>query len=215
MLIDQYTAITFAIKYRSNLTSRKCGIGSFIIWLVSLSLPFIIFKTGYIQFLMIYINTGGVIAGIILTTVCIHINKFLGAQTQQMKKITRTTATDTKIFEFKRTFQKNRVTRLVLWILILFLVCYIPDAIIVYMLQFCKTYNCESIQIMKDINVYLLTVNSCMNPFAHAFKNKHYRLALAELWAHIKKKLSMLWYFTTSRNNTISLVEKNIDMNYN
>ena len=80
LLIDQYTAITFAIKYRSNLTSRKCGIGSFIIWLVSLSLPFIVFKTGYIQFLMICINTGGVIAGIILTTVCIHINKFLRTQ---------------------------------------------------------------------------------------------------------------------------------------
>ena len=132
-----------------------------------------------------------------------------------MKRITTTTATETKIFEFKRTFQQNRVTRLFLWILILFLVCYIPEAIIVYMLQFCKTCNCESIQIMKDINVYLLTVNSCMDPFAHAFKNKHYRLALAKLWAHIRKKLSMLWYFTTSRNNTISPVEENIDMKNN
>ena len=210
--IDRYIAITFAIKYRSNLTWRKCWIGSFTIWLLSLSLPFMIFKTGYIEFLMIYINTAGVIAGIILTTVCIHINKFLRAQTQQMKEITRTTATETKILEAKRTFQQKRVTRVFFWILVLFLICYIPEAIIVYMLQFCKTCNCESIQIMKDINVYLLTVNSCMNPFVHAFKNKHYRLTLVELWTCIRKKLSTLWHFTTLKKNTISPAEENIDM---
>ena len=213
--VDRYIAITFAVKYSSNLTWRKCWIGSFTIWLLSLSLPFIIFKTGYIKFLMIYINTAGVIAGIILATVCIHINKFLRAQTHQMKEITRTTATDTKILEVKRTFQQKRVTRVFLWILVLFLVFYIPEAIIVCMLQFCKTCNCESTQIMKDINVYLLTVNSCMNPYVHALKNKHYRLALVELWTRIRKNLSTLWRFTTSRNNSISPAGENVDMENN
>ena len=164
---------------------------------------------------MIYINTAGVIAGIILATVCIHINKFLRAQTHQMKEITRTTATETKILEVKRTFQQKRVTRVFLWILVLLLVFYIPEAIIVCMLQFCKTCNCESTQIMKDINVYLLTVNSCMNPYVHALKNKHYRLALLELWTRIRKNLSMLWRFTTSRNNSISPADENVDMENN
>ena len=52
----------------------------------------------------------------------------------------------------------------------------------VYILQFCGTYNCESIHVMRDTTFYLLTRNSCMNPFVYALRNKHYRQAFIELW---------------------------------
>ena len=210
--VDRYIAIKFAMKYRSNLTYRKCWIGSFVIWVLSFSLPFIILETGYTEFLIIYMNTTAVIAGIILTTVCIHITKFLQAQTQQMKRITTTKTSESKFFEVRRTSQQKRVTRVFLWILILFLVCYIPAVIIAYILRFCKTCNCEFTHILRDFNIHLLLLNSCMNPFVHASKNKHYRRTFGELWTRCRKKLSMLWSLITSRNNVTSPTEENIEM---
>ena len=120
-----------------------------------------------------------------------------------MKEITRTTTAETKNLEVRRSFQQKRVTRIFLWILLLFLVCYIPGAIIVYTLQFCTICSCEYIHVMRDVTFYLLTVNSCMNPFVYAFKNKHYRHAImALLWTHSRKKISTQTSLTTSRKNT-------------
>ena len=188
--IDRYIAITFPMQYRSNLTLKKCWFGSFVIWTLSLSFPIIYFETDYIDFLMIYINSAVVIAAFALIMTYIRVYKFLRAQTQLMKEITRTTATEKEILEAKRMSQQKRITRVFLWVLVLFLVCYIPGAAVIYTLQLCvkcstlQLYaicSCKSYHIMRDVSFYFLTVNSCMNPFVYAFRNKHYRHALMAL----------------------------------
>ena len=199
--VDRYVAITFPMKYRSNLTWRKCWIGSFIIWILSLSLPFIYLKVGYINYLMIYVNTAVVIAAITLVMTYIRIYKFLRGQIQRMKEISRTTSNETKMLESKRTLQQKKVTRVFLWILVLFLVCYIPATIIVYILQFCTACRCESIHVMRDTTFYLLTVNSCMNPFVYALKNKHYRHALTQVWKNSRGSMSSLTRLLSLRGN--------------
>ena len=199
--VDRYVAITFPMKYRSNLTWRKCWIGSFVIWILSLSLPLIYLKVGYINYLMIYVNTAVVIAAITLVMTYIRIYKFLRGQIQRMKEISRTTSNETKMLESKRTLQQKKVTRVFLWILVLFLVCYIPATIIVYILQFCATCHCESIHVMRDTTFYLLTVNSCMNPFVYALKNKHYRHALTQVWKNSRGSMSSLTRLLSLRGN--------------
>ena len=190
--IDRYIAITCALKYRRYLTWTKCWIVSFVIWTLSLSLPFICLEVGYIDFLMIYINTAVPIAAITLIITYNRVYKFLRAQTEKMKRITATTTPETKAWEVKRTFRQQRVTRIYMWILVLFLGCYTPGAIVVYILHFCTNFNCEVFHIMRDIGFYLITVNSCMNPFVYAFKTKHYRYAVKELWKRSTTKLTPL-----------------------
>ena len=189
LTIDRNIAITFPLKYRNNLTWKKRWTASFIMWTVSFSLSFTYFKVGYIDFLMIYNNTAVVIAAITLVITYIRVYKFLRAQSQRMKELTRTSSDEAKMQEAKRTYQQKRVTRIFLWILLLFLASYIPGTIVVYILQFCKKCNCEFIHIMRDISFYLITVNSCMNPFVYAFKNKDYRHALTEIWKRIRRQI--------------------------
>ena len=189
LTIDRNIAITFPLKYRNNLTWKKRWTASFIIWTVSFSLSFTYFKVGYIDFLMIYNNTAVVIAAITLVITYIRVYKFLRAQSQRMKELTRTSSDEAKMQEAKRTYQQKRVTRIFLWILLLFLASYIPGTIVVYILQFCKKCNCKFIHIMRDISFYLITVNSCMNPFIYAFKNKDYRHALTEIWKRIRRQI--------------------------
>ena len=198
--IDRYIAITFAIKYRRYLTWKKGWIVSFTVWTLSLSIPLIYLQVGYINFLMIYINTAVIIAVVTLVVTYTRVYKFLQAQTEKVKRITATSRNETKVLEVKRAYWQQRVTRIFLWILILFLCCYTPGTIIVYILQFCTKCDCEFIHIMRDIAFYLITVNSCMNPFVYAFKNKHYKYALRKIWRRTRAKLTQN-EFTTAKGN--------------
>ena len=200
--VDRYIAITYAVKYRNNVTWKKCWIGSFIIWILSLSLPFVYIKTGYIDFLMIYINTAVVIAAVTLVMIYIRLFKFLQAQIEKMKDITKTTTNAKSMLEMKRKFQQKRVTRVFLWVLILFLACYFPGAIVVYVLQLCTECTCEVIHITRDIAFYLITINSCMNPFVYAFKNKYYKQAAYEIWTRSRIKLSSQTSIPSSRKTS-------------
>ena len=191
--IDRYIVITFPSKYRNHLTWKTFWLSTLVIWIVSLSLPLIYLKTGYIEFLMVYINTAVIIAAFTLLATYIHVCKSLPGQTQQTAEMT-----DVRISVFKRIFQQTGVTRILLWILLLFLACYIPGAIIVYTLQFCTVCSCESIHVMRDVSFYLLTINSCMNPFVYAFNDKDYRDALIALWTRRRKKM----YTQTAIQNT-------------
>ena len=198
--IDRYIAITFAIKYRRYLTWKKGWIVSFTVWTLSLSIPLTYLQVGYINFLMIYINTAVIIAVVTLVVTYTRVYKFLQAQTEKVKRITATSRNETKVLEVKRAYWQQRVTRIFLWILILFLCCYTPGTIIVYILQFCTKCDCEFIHIMRDIAFYLITVNSCMNPFVYAFKNKHYKYALRKIWRRTRAKLTQN-EFTTAKGN--------------
>ena len=179
--IDRYIAITYAVRYRKHATWKKCWFTSFIIWVLSLSLPYIYLKTGYINFLMIYINTAVAIAAITLIVTYIRVYSFLRNQTEKLKEIIRTTTNETKLLEIKRNYQQRRVTRVFLLIFVFFLACYTPGAIFIYVLQFCKKCTCETIHIMRDVSYYLITINSCINPFVYAFNHKHYKNAACEI----------------------------------
>ena len=200
--IDRYIAITYAVKYRKNATWKKCWFASFIIWVLSLSIPFVYLKTGYINFLMIYVNTAVVIAAITLIMTYIRVHTFLRNQTEKMKEINGTTTNKTKMLQIKRKFQQTRVTKVFLLILVLFLICYTPGAIVIYVLQFCKRCTCETIHILRDVVFQLMIINSCVNPFVHSFSNKHFRQAACEIWKRGRKKLSSQTITVSSRKTS-------------
>lgn len=127
---------------------------------------------------MVFINTA---AAITLIATYIYVNKFLKAQSRKRNEMTRTITTATTMVKVKRKLQQAKITRIYLWVLVVFLICYFPAEIVVYILQFCSKCDCNFIHIIRDIAFYLITLNSCVNPFVYGFTSKHYRHALREL----------------------------------
>lgn len=187
--IGRYIAIKFAMKRRINFTWKKCWIISFIIWILSLSIPFFYLKAGVIGFLMIFINIAVAIAAVTLIVTYTHVHKFLKAQTRKRNEMTRTIITASTMVKVKRKFRQAKVTRIYLWVLVVFLICYFPAAIVVYILRFYSKCDCNFIHIMRDIAFYLITLNSCVNPSVYAFTSKHYRDALRELLRCKRRKV--------------------------
>lgn len=178
--IDRYIAIKFAMKRRINFTWKKCWIISFIIWILSLSIPFFYLKAGVIGFLIIFINKAVAIAAVTLIVTYIHVHVHM---------LTRTIITASTMVKVKRKFRQAKVARIYLWVLVVFLICYFPAAIVVYILPFYSKCDCNFIHIMRDIAFYLITLNSCVNPFVYAFTSKHYRDAVRELLRSRRRKV--------------------------
>ena len=91
-------------------------------------------KAGVIGFLMIFINIAVAIAAVTLIVTYTHVHKFLKAQPRKRKEMTRTIITASTMVKVKRKFQQAKFTRIYLWVLVVFLICYFPAAIVVYIL---------------------------------------------------------------------------------
>ena len=172
--MDRYISITLPIWYRNNITFRKCWVCSFLVALVSLIVPFTYLKVGYINYLMIYANAAVIIAIIILVITYYSISHFLEKRAEK----TKTSIVKRSALEEKHDKKQEKITKLYLKILLLFLLCYTPATVFIYVMEFCSSCSCLYIHILRDITFILATANSCVNPFIYATTYKHYRRAI-------------------------------------
>ena len=137
----------------------------------------------YLDYLLIYINISIVVASVVLAITSIKTQKYLTRRSREFSRKYRTStkSQDSKHTE-RRSLQLKRVTKTYLWILFMFLVCYIPAPVCVYILKFCKTCSCEITYLMRDVSYYFIAGNSCMNPFVCLLKHRNYRNKLRYLF---------------------------------
>ena len=193
--MDRYISITLPIWYRNNMTFKKCWLCSFLVALVSLTVPFTYVKVGYINYLMIYANTAVIIAMIILVITYYSISHFLEKRAEK----TKTNVTRNALDE-KHDMKLKKITKLYLKILLLFLLCYTPATVFIYVMEFCSTCSCLSIHILRDITYILATANSCVNPLIYATTYKHYRRAVMVITKHKDEGNSVTFLSVTIEN---------------
>ena len=77
--------------------------------------------------------------------------------------------------------REKKVTKTLLIVLILFLACYLPSTVCIYIVNLCSTCDCVFIHWVRDIQFVLVMANSGVNPFVYAWRLQSFRKAFKSI----------------------------------
>ena len=208
---ERYLAIRNPHNYRNKLTGKRILATVILIWLVSLSLPFIYLEVGFITCSFILANTTVFFAlGIMCFTYGLMICKLKtdkarfrsvpSIERAEMKDVSRIVntcrhgnsshdhvcnkrdvSTRQKKREDKTIRMENRITKMFLVVMAAVLGCYGPSAIFIYTMSFCETCSCDSLHWFRDLQCLFVLLNSSVNFFCYGLRSPRFREAFASI----------------------------------
>ncbi|XP_046845765.1 galanin receptor 2a-like [Xenia sp. Carnegie-2017] len=185
LAIERYLAVRNPHNYRNRFTTKRVLATTAIIWLISLSLPFVYFEVGYITYAFIFANTGIVFA--ITITILTYslmfrtfqqrtgnaiINNHNGNEKKSMDEITPRSDQSQTAAAWER-----KVTKMFLCVLVALLCCYGPSTIFIYIMSFCESCDCTTLHWFRDLQFLFVIANSSVNFFCYALRSRRFRNA--------------------------------------
>lgn len=180
LTVDRFIAITYPMKYRIKLNSRRTAMISLMLWIISIAFPFLYFEVGYLKYQFFFANTAVVSTFAVL---CLTYAKVFQSFKKQVKNWDELhSGPDSENYAKMRSIKwEKKVTKTFLIMLALFISCFLPSLILIYIISFCSSCNCLFIHWARDINYILIMANSSMNPFVFAWRLQPYRKAFAKI----------------------------------
>ncbi|XP_078374173.1 adenosine receptor A2a-like [Oculina patagonica] len=180
LTVDRFNAITDPLKYRIRLSTKRVAIVSLVLWIVSTGLPFLYFQVGYLKYQFFFANTAVVAT---FTVLCLTYAKVFKTLKHKVKNCDALHGGNDRDNHAKLRAIKleKKITKTFLIMLALFICCFLPSLILIYVIIFCGSCNCVFIQWAKDLNYILIAANSSMNPFVFAWRLQRYRRAFAKI----------------------------------
>ena len=180
LTVDRFVAITYPMKYRVKLNSRRTAFISLVLWIISIGFPFLYFKVGYLKYQFFFANTAVVSTFAVL---CLTYAKVFQSFKNQVKNWDSLhSGSDSENHVKMRTIKwEKKVTKTFLIMLALFISCFLPSLVMIYIISFCGSCNCQFIHWARDFNYILIMANSSMNPFVFAWRLQPYRKAFAKI----------------------------------
>lgn len=179
LALDRYVAIVYPLIYRTKLNPMRAFIVSVVVWIVSSALFMIYYPLGYNRYRFIFANTAVATALAVLIFTNAKIFKFLRRQVDQWDSIHDSSVEN---MAKKRTMKwEKKITKTLVIMLLLFLACYLPSCICIYIINFCTNCNCEFIHWVRDIQYVLVMANSGLNPFVYAWRLENFRKAFKSI----------------------------------
>lgn len=182
LTVDRFIAITYPMKYRIKLNSRRTAAISLILWIISIGFPFLYFEVGYLKYQFFFANTAVVSTFAVL---CLTYAKVFQSFKSQVKNWDNLhSGPDSENYAKRRAIKwEKKVTKTFIIMLALFICCFFPSLILIYIISFCGSCNCVFIHWARDFNYVLIMANSSMNPFVFAWRLQPYRKAFAKILA--------------------------------
>ena len=184
LTIDRYIAVTFPHAYKTTFTPKRALFATVFIWVISLGLSFIYFPLGYIYYAFIFANVAVVSTFLVLVFVYWSIYKKLNVQMKLLDN-TELQKGQTKRRE-KRKKQKmmkkdNKATQALVIVLLVFIICYSPACVMIYVLNLCSSCDCVLVHWFRDMQFLIVLLNSGVNPYLYAFRLQQFRKAFHKL----------------------------------
>ena len=183
--VDRFVSIRWPIKYRSRLSLRRCVVISVFIWVFSGLISLVYLKVGYINHLMVFVHLSAVITLILLAATYWQVYLAFRRQSNHLRSFENEIGNEAnqaeRDRELSRVKTEKKVTRAFLYILGLFIACYLPAIVMIYILQFCNECSCVLRHSLRDLQFLLVSANSAMNPFVCTIRLGVFRKSIAKL----------------------------------
>lgn len=175
LTIERYLAITYPMEYRAKLNPFRALFVSVIVWIASVLLSLNYFLVGYNKFRFIFANSAIAVTFAVLIFTSIKILKYLRLQVEQWEHSAAKRQAATR---------EKHITKVLIVVLILFLACYFPSCVCIYIVNLCSTCDCKFIHWVRDIQFVLVMANSGVNPFVYAWGLGNFRKAFRSILTH-------------------------------
>ena len=179
LAVDRYIAITSPLRYRGMLNFFRALLVSLGIWVFSISLTCIYFKVGYNIYRFVFGNTAVVATFAVIVFTYLRIFKTLRAQVKQWDDLHESNEEN----HLKKQALKceKKVTKTLVIVLALFIACYLPSCICIYIINLCSSCDCLFIHWIRDIQFVLVLINSAVNPIVYGWRLKSFRHAFKSI----------------------------------
>ena len=179
LALDRYVAITYPLVYRTKLNPIRALFVSVLLWIASALVSQIYLIVGDNKFRFVFANTAIAITFAVLTFTNVKIYKYLRCQIYKWNNWPNDTREN---LVMKQALQRERKTTKTLFVTLgLFLACYLPSCVCIYIINFCSTCDCLFIIWARNIQWVLVLANSSVNPFVYAWKLRNFRKAFKRI----------------------------------
>ena len=184
LTMDRFWAITSPLSYRIKLNPKRTVFIAGGIWTFSLSFPFIYLLTGYLTYAFVFAHTVIIATFLLMLYTYVKIFRVFKDQVKQWDSFDQTNS-DNKV---KRQAVKweQKVTKTFMIMLGLFLACYLPSCVCIYITNLCSTCSCNFVHWARDVHFLLILANSGVNPFVYAWQFENFRKAIIFLLSKVK-----------------------------
>ena len=175
--VDRYLAISHVLWYKAHFTLASTIKICILVWIISIALSLAYIKTGFIHFGFVFANTAVLCTACVLAFSYSRIFKSMRNKTRQIGDMHEGTNQHSE--RQKSVVLENKLTKLYLMMLEVFLLCFVPSCSFIYVMYvyFCSACDCVAIHWLRDMSFLLVLTNSSLNPVLYSLKMKKFRKA--------------------------------------
>ena len=182
LTVDRYLAITKPLWYRANTNYKRVGLAAAAVWVSSACFTSLFFFVGFVTYAFAFANIT------MFCTIFIFIFSYVRIFQYAKRQITEIHSLTDGQGELNKARQRaieleNKFTKTYMLMLGIFLSCYIPSCIMIYLMNLCHTCSCELIHWLRDFHFVFITINSLINPFLYAFRIPNFKSAVIRMFS--------------------------------
>lgn len=186
---DRFTAISYPLQYRARLTSRRAFMIVGLIWFVSLTLPFVYFKVGYLVYAFVFANSAIALTFVIFLFTYIRVLRGVRRQVLDWERLRESSQTEENRAQLRAAAFEKNITQAFMVMLGLFLCCYTPSCVMIYIMNLCYSCSCFAIHVLRDLQFVFVLCSSALNPFLYAWRLPNFRKAFVRIlrWRRVNE----------------------------